>query len=364
MRLRFAGAALAVPLLLAGVHAAAQSPASSTPFGTWDKPDPAMAKSGWKVPRTPWGDPDLRGQWPIDYLAQTPRQRPASFGTRNVLTDEEYKAALQRAEFQLDEYKNEGKANKLGMGHWIERGLPLKQASLMTYPPDGRLPPMTAEGKKRAAASKSSWSEQVFNWVDDFNLYDRCITRGMPGSMLPGNYNSGISVWQSPGYVAIKLEMIHETRIIPLDGRGAPPKPVRTYLGYSTGHWDGDALIIETTNFLPGSSLGNSGGFAKPVPNSEQMTILEKLTPTGPDTIHYEAWIDDPEVLIGPIKYDFPWRRNPEYVQYEYACHEGNEQVRGYIEGRSDNPRLVAKREAAVKARDEGHPVDIHPLKP
>jgi hypothetical protein len=358
MSLRHIGAALAAPLLFAAVHSAA----ADTPFGTWDKLD-SVVQPGWKVPRTAWGDPDLRGNWPIDYLSPTPRVRPASFGTRAELTDEEYKAALASAQAQLETYGQEDKVGKMGMGHWTERGKPLRQASLLTYPLDGRLPAMTPEGERRAAQMKSSWTEEVFNWTQDFNLFDRCITRGLPGSMLPGAYNMGIEVWQAPGIVAIKLEMIHETRIVHL-GESAPPPQIRNWLGYSVGHWEGDSLVIETTNFIPGSGYGNVGTSPKPVPNSDQQRMIERLTPTGPDTIQYEAWVDDPVVLTGPFKYSFPWRRNTDYVQYEYACHEGNEQFRGYIEGRGTNPRLVAKRAAAVASREAGQPVNLHPSNP
>lgn len=330
MNLRLTGAALGVAVLLAAT--------------------PASAEENWKAPRTEWGDPDLRGKWPVDFLGQTPRQRPEHFGTRDTLTDEEYEAALKNAQFQIDQYANEGEAGKLGMGHWIERGRPLRQASLITEPANGRLPPMTPEGERRAAQMRSSWTEDVFQWVDDFNNFDRCITRGMPSSMLPGNYNSGIEIHQSPGFVAIRLEMIHETRIVPLGNAKAPPPQVKNWLGYSRGHWEGDALVIETTNFEPGNALGNVGSNPRPVPNSEAMRIVEKLTPTGPDSIHYEAWIEDPVVLTAPFKLDMPWQRNSDYEIYEYACHEGNVQIRGYIAGTS--PKLKAERDAAVAARD------------
>ena len=141
---RIFGFALAAPLLLFAAHTAAQSaeqPTAETPFGVWDKVVPMEAKKGWKVPRTAWGDPDLRGEWPVDYLAATPRQRPAAFGTRAELTDEEYQAALKNAEAQLTQYAQEDKVGKMGMGHWTERGRPLRQTSLMTYPLDGQLPP-------------------------------------------------------------------------------------------------------------------------------------------------------------------------------------------------------------------------------
>jgi len=291
----------------------------------------ARAARPWTVLHTAWGDPDLRGRWPLDYLAQTPRNRPAQYGTRAELTDAEYAAALKAAGAQAELYAKEVKIGKMGMGHWTERGQPLRQTSLTTEPADGRMPAMTAEGTRRAAGMRSSWSEQSWDWVDDFNSFDRCITRGMPSSMLPGVYNSGIEVFQSPGFVAIRLEMIHETRLIPLDGRRGPAAPVKGWLGYSRGYWEGNALVIETRNFLPGVPIGNVGTNPRPVPSSEAMVMKERLTPTGPDTIRYEAWIEDPVVLTAPFKLDFPWRRNSDYMIYEYACHEGNVQLRGFI---------------------------------
>lgn len=344
LRTLFAGTMLSLPLLVANPGLAAAEQAAAA------KPAAKTAPSNWTVPRTPWGDPDLRGNWPLDYLAQTPRQRPAQYGTRAQLTDAEYEAAVRSARTQQQLYDKENKAGKMGMGHWTERGLPLRQTSLTTEPADGRMPPMTAEGTRLAALQKSSWTEDHWNWTDDFNTFDRCITRGMPSSMLPGVYNSGIEVHQAPGYVAIRLEMIHETRIIPLDKRGAPPPAVKSWLGYSRGHWEGNSLVIETSNFLPGIPLGTVGNNARPVPNSEKLKIVERLTPTGPDTIRYEAWIEDPVVLTAPFKLDFPWQRNSAYEIFEYACHEGNIQLRGFITSTSTDPRLAAAREAKWKA--------------
>ena len=285
----------------------------------------------WSAPRTEWGDPDLRGKWPIDIVGQTPRERPKHFGTRAELTEEEYEAAFAEAQRQLDRYEAEDEANLMGMGHWAERGYPLRQTSLITEPADGRYPPMTEEGARRAAQQKSSWTETQFDWVDDLSVWDRCITRGMPGSMLPGAYNGGIEVFQAPGIVAISLEMIHDTRIVYLDGRPAPPAAVTSWLGFSRGHWDGNTLVIETTNITPGGHIGNVGDSPRPVPNSAAMKITERLTPAGPNTIRYEAWIEDPVVLTAPFKLDFPWTRNEDYGMFEYACHEGNISVRDYI---------------------------------
>ena len=338
------------PTAIAAAAALALAVAPASGQTTADQP-----AEQWQVPRTEWGDPDLRGKWPIDYLGQTPRERPAHFGTRAQLTDEEYEAAVRDAQAQLDRYDAEEEAGKMGMGHWAERGLPLRQTSLIVEPADGRYPEPTEEGRKRSETMKSSWSEETFVWVDDFSPFDRCISRGMPSSMLPGAYNGGIEVFQAPGLVAISLEMIHETRLVYLDGRDPPPKDVTSYLGFSVGHWDGDTLVIETTNLTPGLPIGSSANGGRPVPNSDQMRIVEHITPTGPDTMRYEAWIEDPVVLTAPFKLDFPWRRNDDYGMYEYACHEGNVQFRGYITATA--PHLAEWREAQwAKAAAEKQP--------
>lgn len=296
---------------------------------------------GWEVPRTEWGDPDLRGTWPIDYLAGTPRTRAAQFGTRKFMTDEEYAQAFAGAERLLERYNAEDEANMMAMGHWNERGHPLRQTSLTMEPANGQMPARTEEGARRDAAEKTSWNTYVFDTMDDFGVFDRCLTRGMPGSMLPGAYNMGIRVLQAPDHVAIQLEMIHETRIVYLDGRDPPPPEVQFDLGYSVGHWEGDTLVIETSNFRP--MMSNS--------NSDQMHITERLTLKNPDQIHYEAWVSDPVVSTGTYKLDFPWVRNDDYGMYEYACHEGNVQVRGYI--MSTSARFEEERNAVWRARGE-----------
>jgi hypothetical protein len=357
MSLRFLGPALAVPLIFAATAPAMADEAKATAKSTTTTApgEPGLtAPKGWKVPRTEWGDPNLTGRWPIDNLSSTPSQRPPNLGTKAWLTDEEYAAATKAADDQLKLYNMEVKANRMGMGHWTERGTPTRQTSLIMEPADGRIPPPTPLGKELSKNTKSSWTEQTFEWVTDFSPMDRCITRGLPGSMMPGAYNSGIEVWQSPGYAVIRTEEIHEARIIPIArGKGPPPAPVKGWMGYSVGHWEGDTLVIETTNFIPGQPIGGNGGIGgRPIPNSDQMKVVERLTPTGPDHIHYEAWVSDPVTLTAPFKYDFPWTRNSNYKQYEYACFEGNEQTRGYIEGTS--PFEVAKREAREKARTAG----------
>ena len=299
----------------------------------------AEADGLWQVPRTAWGDPDISGPWPVDHLAHTPRQRPEAMGTRTKLTDAEYEQIVRTAQRQIDWRAEEDRAGLLAMGHWIERGIPPRQTSMIVEPANGRYPALTPEGERLRAAEKTSWNNDVFDWMDDFGIFDRCITRGMPSSMLPGNYNSGIEIHQAPGLVAIRLEMIHETRLVHLDGREPPPAEVKSWIGFSRGHWEGDTLIVETTNFLPGASAG-------PAPNSDQLKLTERFTPTGPDEMRYEARVEDPVVLTEPYKIDVPWRRQADYVQYEYACHEGNYSIRDYIT--ATGTRFAARRAQAT----------------
>ncbi len=189
------------------------------------------AGSRYTVPRTSWGDPDLQGIWPSTHMVGVPLQRDPKLGTRNVLTDDEFaqrqKQSAQQADAVLEEFSLEGADGGDGTGpppHWLERGTPQRQASLIVSPADGRLPPMTEYGQQRAAerARRSSTGAGPFNSPEDLDYYDRCIARGVLGSITPVIYNNGTQIVQAPGYVAIRYEMIHETRIIPLDTRPAP----------------------------------------------------------------------------------------------------------------------------------------------
>ena len=318
---------------------------------------PAGAASAWTAPKTAWGDPDLRGTWPLDSVARTPFQRPQQYGDRLFLSDAEYAAAVKGAADMRHRYEVEEKVGKLSVGHWTEYGTPSRQTSLIVEPADGRLPEMTPEGKRLAAGMKSSWSEKVFDSMADFNSLDRCITRGLPASMLPFPYNNGVRIFQAPGYVVMQLEIVHETRIIPLDGRGGLPGPMQNWLGASRGHFEGNTLVIDTRGFNGQSPMVIVGPTNQPVPTSKQLHMVERLTPTGPNTLQYEATIEDPVVMTAPWKLSFPWTRNDKYKLYEYACHEGNVQLAGYIKGTS--PRFAEYRkthqgvaEAALALKD------------
>lgn len=282
------------------------------------------APSEWVTPRTPWGDPDLQGMWPLDYINGTPVQRPPEFGERRYLTDEEFAERAARLAALNARYEQEIATNRMDMGHWAEMGQPNRLTSLIVEPATGRVPPLTDEGRRRAATMTSSWSDIPFVDIADFNPLDRCITRGMPASMFPFMYNSGIEVHQAPGYVVIRLELIHEARIVPLDDRPPLDEAIRQWMGDSRGRFEGDTLVIETTNFNGLSPMLIVGPSGNPIPTSRSLRIVERLTRVAHDTIDYELEVEDPEILQAPWKAQYPWRLDETFKIFEYACHEGN----------------------------------------
>ena len=320
--------------------------AVAQPRGGADRERSGSRSRSWTPPRTSWGDPDLQGMWPLDAAGRTPFQRAAKYGDRAYLTDEEFEAARMAAAEAAKGYEREEAVGKIGNGHWMEWGKPLRQTSLIVEPANGQLPPMTDLGRALAVGMKSSWSQKVFDSISDFNSLDLCITRGMPASMIPFPYNNGVRIFQAPGYVAIQLEIVHETRIVPLDGRPSLPRQMDTWLGSSRGHFEGNTLVIETTNFNGGAPMVIVGPSNQPVPTTRSLHIVERLTRTGPDTIQYEARVEDPDVLTAPWRMSFPWTRNDHYKIYEYACHEGNTVVQNYI--RSTSPRFADRRRIAA----------------
>jgi hypothetical protein len=266
--------------------------------------------------------------WPSGDMTGVPLQRPESFGTRTSLTDEEFAQRQSALKRQYDSFV---------IGAWGEQGKAQRQASLIVDPPDGRLPSMTAEGQKRSASVSSSWQNRPFDSVQDFDTWDRCITRGLPPMMFPVQYSNGLEIVQSPGYVAIRIEMIHEARIIPLDVRPPLGKAIRQWVGDSRGRWEGSTLVIETTNFNGRTAATNPGTTGSPaqnnIPTSGNLRLAERFTRVDADTINYEATIDDTAVFTAPWKVAYPLRRHPEYVIYEYACHETNYALRNLLTG-------------------------------
>ena len=205
-------------------------------------------------------------------------------------------------------------------------------------PADGRLPPLTAEGQRRFATARSTYYldfpdvvvHHPFDNFEDLGPYDRCITRGVLASMMPTAYNMGNEIFQIPGYVIIRNEMIHETRSIPLDGRSHLSPRIRQYMGDSRGHWEGDTLVIETTNFNGKVGLTRNGNTA---PTSSDLRLVERLTRIDADTIQYEATVTDPQIWVRPWKVALPLKRHSDYGMFEYACHEGNYAMTNILSG-------------------------------
>lgn len=304
--------------------------------------------SNWVHPKTPWGDPDLQGTWPLNHISAVPLQRPKKFGDRLHFTEEELAQQAASVESRNELYKDEIDADRIGLGHWVESIDVPPQTSLIVDPPDGQFPSMTEVGKQMGAKLGSSWDRDVWDKPEDFDSWDRCITRGLPASMFPAPYNNGIQIVQSPGYVVINLEMIHEARIVPLDGMPQLDPAVKQWLGDSRGHWEGNTLVVETTNFnglaamtTPTVTGSPPGKFA----TSPAMKIVERFQRVDDDTIDYSITVNDPVTQTRPWTAAFPWQKDDDYQYFEYACHEDNNAIRGFI----TNSRVLRAQRAAGK---------------
>jgi hypothetical protein len=320
---------------------------------------------GWVHPKTAWGDPDLTGIWPIAHGLNLVRSCPRAGGPgggtgapaadatpcdpNNIplfKTEAAYKAEVDRALGIRRSGDNATQALARGnfgaalQGGVVDPTFPERQTSMIVDPANGKLPELTAEGKRRSALMKSSWSlgpSEVQTWDhwEDFDSWDRCITRGMPSSMMPYRYNNGIHIFQAPGMVVLSLEMIHEDRIIYTDGRAPLAAVHKQYMGEPRGRWDGNTLVITTTNYREGPSGTNIGVFGSPAGNrfpvSDRMKTTERLTRLNDDTLLYEMKIEDPVIMVQPYTVRYPLRLDNGYRWWEYNCHEGNRTIGDYI---------------------------------
>lgn len=269
-----------------------------------------------------------------------------------MLTEKEFAARAETVEQLEQRYRNEAEGGTMGIGHWAEVAAANRRTSWITSPASGQLPAFTPEGQRRSAAMKSTWrAGQPFDSWDDFDSWDRCISRGLPASMFPFMYNNGMRIFQAPGVVALQMEMVHEVRLISTDGRAAIPAQIHQWLGESRGRWeDHNTLLVETNNFRSGPSATNIGTTGSPrendTPVSEQARMVERFHMVGPGAIIYEFTWEDPVVFTEPWSARLEWQRDDDYGMFEYACHEGNVQVRNYIN--------ASRAERAAAAQQQG----------
>ena len=299
-----AGAAL-IP-----VAAAAQAPSTA--------PAKKIVKT-YVPPKTVWGDPNIAGVYTNNDESLIPFERPAKFEGRTLesITPAELDELRdQRSEDRIEADRN--RAEFRSPIHWFENMFPNNsRAWLVTDPPDGHVPPLTPEARQRAAARAAAQAGKgPADSAGDRSLYDRCITRGIPGSMMPAIYGNAYEILQGPGYVAIQYEMVHETRIIALDGRPHPGANVRMYMGDAKGHWEGNTLVVETTNFTDKTPYRGS---------SENLKMTERFKAVAPDVVEWSASFDDPHTWTKPWTFAMNLSKKDDSQRpFEYACNEGN----------------------------------------
>jgi hypothetical protein len=316
------------------VIGAAQAPGSST-------------TAGWTALRTPWGHPDLQGVWSTDLEIGVPVERPVELGEKAEMTEAEFR---QRAETLKKRYLEDDKASRVGeVGneqgpvHWYEGGRNVsRRTSLIIDPPNGRIPPYTPGAQKRVVAKGSelgfvggSMGGGPFNGPEDLHLADRCITRGLPQTWFPSEYNNGFQIVQTPGLIVIYYERLHEARVIPIDGRPHLDSRMRQWFGDSRGRWEGNTLVVDVTNFSDRTTFRKSGS---------TLHLIERYTRVDPETVRVEVTIDDPTTWTRPWRFAVTGKKDPSYWQiFEYACHEGNYAMTNILSGARAEERAATR---------------------
>jgi hypothetical protein len=336
------------------------SPGVMTPDGG------VPALGSYRVPKTPWGEPDLQGIYNGNDLQGIPLQRAESVGLRYRLTDDEFKQRVATRDTQVandnsDEFtleraeEFEKRFGTVGGAvspppHWLERSRSVSRvSSYLIDPPNGRMPATTPEAQKaaqerqqRQAARRKQLAGVEADWTTDRSNYDRCISLGVQGSLTPKIYNSGNRIVQGPGWLAFSNEMIHETRVIPTDGRKNVGPGNRSWMGNSVGRWEGDVLVVETRNLKPESMIQN-------VVLSDEGVIIERFTLSDAHTLDYRMTVNDPKNWVAPWTMRMPIPREDDYGFFEYACHEGNYSMINILSG----SRAEDRRRAEAAARGE-----------
>jgi hypothetical protein len=294
-----------------------------------------QASPGDRGVLTPWGDPDIQGIFTTDDELGVPFERPEQFGTRELVTDQEFvdrqaqaarQAATDSEEFVAPRTGGRGGDGTGPPAHWLERGQPSRRTSIVIDPPDGRIPFLNDETRKRSAIAVNARTtgSRPFDGPEALDLYDRCITRGLPHVIFPTIYNNTSQIVQGPGYVAIRYEMIHDARVIPLDGRPQLSSAIRQYFGDSRGHWEGDTLVVEVTNF-PTHMINYRGA-------TGTLHLTERFRRMNANTVRYEVTVRDPATFARPWTAALTLKSGTGLPDvFEYACHEGNYAMRNIL---------------------------------
>jgi len=307
------------------------------------------ARNTYRPPRTTWGDPDLQGNYTNKNEQSTPLERPDEFAGRRLdeVKGTELAAVLMKREQQVLARPEGVGPNQFRDALDVTRG---SRPWLIVDPPDGRMPPMTPEALRRLGppdrsldsgiggilnhrrGGLGSFGEGPFNGLDDFTLWDRCITRGLPGAMLPYIHGNSYQIVQAPGLVAIRYEFVHDVRVIPLDGRPHLSRRLQLELGDARGRWDGDTLVVETTNFKDRSTYRNA--------NAATLRLVEHFTRASPNRIEWSVTIDDRTTWTRPWTLSMPLTMNDRERVLEFACHEGNYAIPNILSaGRASDPK-------------------------
>jgi hypothetical protein len=293
--------------------------------------DAQTSREGAWTARTLWGDPDLQGEWTSEGEYGVPFERPAQYGTRQFLDDAEYTKRLEDVRIRderdlarVDVLSGKVDGPNAPIPHWREYNTSSRRTSIVIDPPDGRLPPRTPQARPVPVQRCGSLQRgEPCDSYTDYGLGVRCIVHGggFPDAMFPAVYNANFRILQAPGYVAITYELIHDTRVIPIDSSPQAPSvspAIRMYMGAARGRWDGTTLVVETSN-LKANTRGSSPG----------LRLIERFTRTGRDTIRYQVTFNDPATWTAPWTAALDLKARPDDSGvYEYACHEGNHGMR------------------------------------
>ena len=331
---------IAVAIITTGLAVHAQAPQRS---GSSAAAAPAKTAPPYVPSKTPWGDPDLQGTYTNKDENGIPMERPNQFAGKSAddVDDSEFAEIVrERQQRALASAAGIGGADTgAGPVHWYEHyNAKNSRAWLIIEPADGRIPALTAAGQKaadaRALARKNSGRGPADSW-EDRSLYDRCITRGVPGSMMPAIYGNAYDITQAPGIVAIRYEMIHETRVIPLDDTPRPAKTMTSYLGSARGHWEGNTLVVVTKNFNERGAYRNA--------NPETYTLIERFTPIAPNKVLWAVTIDDSATWVKPWTFEMNLTKDASQPLFEYGCHEGNYGLRNILSAARAEEKKAAK---------------------